>query len=199
MNIKNKLIQHQSFLIIILGAISIFFTNIFLKKVLSTSDYGEYSLYITFLQMMGSFGLLGYEQVFLRISEPNKTSVIKTNKNLLLTIIIVWFVVGILSAFIFDKYYSNIEINVLFYIISALSITFSMFVFNVFRLDSKFLVSQIVLNSWRIFLGFLAILILIKKINTIKSFIEYVSYGLLFIFILQFFYFIRKIKFDFSI
>ena len=56
----------------IAGAGSIFLVNIVLKATLSDFQYGEYSIFITFIQVCISFGFLGLEQVFLRLSEVSR-------------------------------------------------------------------------------------------------------------------------------
>ena len=62
----------------IAGAGSIFLVNIVLKATLSDFQYGEYSIFITFIQVCISFGFLGLEQVFLRLSEvSNKQEILR--------------------------------------------------------------------------------------------------------------------------
>ena len=54
-----------------LGALGIFFTNVGLKSILSDYEYYDYSVIVTVLSLIASFGALGLDQVFLRLSRVN--------------------------------------------------------------------------------------------------------------------------------
>ena len=172
---KNLLIfikKHASFTIIVLGAVAVFLVNIVLKMVLSQEQYGEYSLFISYLQLMVTFGLLGFDQVFLRISEAVDKKTIQTSKKLIIIILIVWAIFGLFSSIGFMSFFSGLEINSIYIVICTLSVTASIFLYNIFRLNSSFLISQFLLNNWRFILVTLAIAgIYFYKID-LESFIK---------------------------
>ena len=87
----------------IAGAGSIFLVNIVLKATLSDFQYGEYSIFITFLQVCISFGFLGLEQVFLRLSEVRDKTLLTDKKLLKIT-----FVVGLLFSLLLSAVFSKI-------------------------------------------------------------------------------------------
>ena len=198
-NLRIYIKKHASFLVIILGAVAVFLVNIILKMVLSQEQYGEYSLFISYLQLMVTFGLLGFEQVFLRISEAVDNKTIQTSKKLIIIILFVWAVFGLLSSIGFMSFFSNLEVNSIYIVICTLSVTASIFLYNVFRLNSSFLISQLLLNNWRFILVTLAIVgIYIYKID-LESFIKLFSYFLLILLVLQSYFTFKRIHFEYSI
>ena len=199
---KNLLIfikKHASFTIIVLGAVAVFLVNIVLKMVLSQEQYGEYSLFISYLQLMVTFGLLGFDQVFLRISEAVDKKTIQTSKKLIIIILIVWAIFGLFSSIGFMSFFSGLEINSIYIVICTLSVTASIFLYNIFRLNSSFLISQFLLNNWRFILVTLAIAgIYFYKID-LESFIKLFSYFLLILLVIQSYFTFMRIHFEYSI
>jgi len=197
---KNLIIlakKHSSFLLIVLGALSIFLTNIILKKVLSPVAYGEYSIYITFFQLVSSFGLLGFEQVFLRISEVKEKGVIQTDKTLIVVLFTIWILFSAVGSYLFQKYFSEIDLSYGYFLLGTLSIAFFMFSYNAFRLNSSFVTSQLTLNLWKFLIIFLAIFFLWKRIDNIALFIKILTYGVVIVCIAQFYHLLKKLKFNF--
>lgn len=191
--------KHASFSVIVLGAVAVFLVNIILKKVLSQEEYGEYSLFISYLQLMVTFGLLGFDQVFLRISEAVDHKTIKTSKRLIIIIFSVWAIFGLLSSIGFMSFFSNVEVNSIYIVICTLSVTASIFLYNVFRLNSSFLISQFLLNNWRFILVTLAIVgVYIYKID-LESYIKLFSYFLLILLVLQSYFTFKRIQFRYGI
>jgi len=195
--LKNLAKKHSSFLVIVIGAFAVFAANILLKNILSPKAYGEYSILITFFQVISSFGLLGFEQVFLRISEVKRQGIIQTDKKLSVLLLIVWVVFGGVSSYLFHTYFSNIGISYFYYFAITLIITLSMFLFNMFRLNSDFTVSQLILNSWKFFVLALCLFFLWQHIDNIRLFVKMLSYCLFGVFIVQVVYGYKKIVFDF--
>jgi len=199
MNLRLIVRNHKSFILIVLGAFAIFITNVLLKRLLSPVDYGEYSLFISYIQLMGTFGLLGFEQVFLRISEAVDSRKIQTSKKLTLIILFVWAIFGLLGSIGFMSFFSGLDVNSIYLVICTLSVTASIFLYNIFRLSSSFLISQFMLNNWRFVLILLTIIgVYIYKID-IESFIRWFSYFLLLLLILQSFFTFKRVHFEFSI
>src|SRR5690606_739960 len=143
--------NHSPIIIMTLGSIFIFFSNIFLKQYLTPKDYGGYSLFITYISLINSFGLLGFEQVFLRISNKKDKGVIETNKLLLILICTLGLVFGLVCSLIFRIFFLKINYFLIFG--CTIGISFSMFMFNIFRLNSDFLIAQVLYNGWKLFLG----------------------------------------------
>ena len=82
---KNKYLsffsKHLAFFVLGFASLSFFIVNILLKETLSLSDYGLYSLLITYLSLISSFGLLGFEQVLLRTTKIAKKKNISAKKH----------------------------------------------------------------------------------------------------------------------
>ncbi|WP_339696532.1 oligosaccharide flippase family protein [uncultured Marixanthomonas sp.] len=195
--LKNLAKKHSSFLVIVIGAFAVFAANILLKNILSPKAYGEYSILITFFQVISSFGLLGFEQVFLRISEVKKQGVIQTDKTLCGLLFFVWLLFGIVGSYFFQTTFSDINLPYAYFLFATISITLSMFLFNVYRLNTNFTTSQLFLNSWKILLFILCIIFLWKHINNIELFVKILTYSLIGVFIFQIFYTFKTISFNF--
>lgn len=198
MIIKHYIVKHSSFVIIIIGAFALFLTNILLKKVLSPVAYGEYSIYITYFQLLSSFGLLGFEQVFIRISEVKKKGIIQTDKTLFVLLVWIWVIFSVVGSFIFKHYFSEIALSYFYFLAGTLSVTFSMFVYNAFRLNSQFVSSQLMYNLWKIALFLLGMVFLLKGVKSVDFFVEIFTYLLAFVLFIQLVFTTKKIKFDFS-
>ena len=72
--------QQFSLFIIVIGAISFFIANIVMKDVLSELEYGQYSIFVTYLSLIYLLGILGAEQGFLRFSRQTGNNIITTQK-----------------------------------------------------------------------------------------------------------------------
>lgn len=150
-HLKTLLKNNASFLLIGIGALLIFLSNIVLKDVLTSSDYGKYSLLITYISLINSLGLLGFEQVFLRITDNKSNDSLNTSNFLIRVILIILFVGSFLFAAFFKLFMDTF--NVLFWFILTLLVSISMLLFNLYRLSSFFFLAQLVNNSWKIILG----------------------------------------------
>jgi O-antigen/teichoic acid export membrane protein len=196
--IKKLYNEHNSIILISLGALSLFISNILLKDILNETEYGEYSLLITYLQLIASFGLLGMEHVFTRVSKVAKDKII-TSKKLFIIILIIWQVFTLLFSFIFKKYFFETDIPFYYILLFTLVISLSTFGYNVFRIKSSFSLSQFILNFWKIILGILVVSILFMKNIDLKDIISFLFYPFCFIFIIQLFLLIKKIHFKFEL
>lgn len=65
---KHKIRSHASFGVMAIGAISIFVINFVLKHVMGPADYGKYTVLMTYLSALISFGFLGFDQIVVRLS-----------------------------------------------------------------------------------------------------------------------------------
>jgi len=181
----------------IAGAGSIFLVNIVLKATLSDFQYGEYSIFITFLQVCISFGFLGLEQVFLRLSEVRDDKLL-TDKKLLKITFVVGLLFSLLLSAVFSKIFLKIQVATTLLMLLTFSTSLMMFLYNLVRLKKQFVVAQLFNNMWKyIVLVITGILIIGGNVNT-KTLIEiftYVSIGSATFFSI---YVIKNIPFKFT-
>ena len=181
----------------IAGAGSIFLVNIVLKATLSDFQYGEYSIFITFLQVCISFGFLGLEQVFLRLSEVRDKTLL-TDKKLLKITFVVGLLFSLLLSAVFSKIFLKIQVATTLLMLLTFSTSLMMFLYNVVRLKKQFVVAQLFNNMWKyIVLVITGILLINGNVNT-KILIEiftYVSIGSATFFSI---YVIKNIPFKFT-
>jgi O-antigen/teichoic acid export membrane protein len=181
----------------IAGAGSIFLVNIVLKATLSDFQYGEYSIFITFLQVCVSFGFLGLEQVFLRLSEVRDDKLL-TDKKLLKITFVVGLLFSLLLSAVFSKIFLKIQVATTLLMLLTFSTSLMMFLYNVVRLKKQFVVAQLFNNMWKyIVLVITGILLIGGNVNA-KTLIEiftYVSIGSATFFSI---YVIKNIPFKFT-
>ena len=181
----------------IAGAGSIFLVNIVLKATLSDFQYGEYSIFITFLQVCVSFGFLGLEQVFLRLSEVRDDKLL-TDKKLLKITFVVGLLFSLLLSAVFSKIFLKIQVATTLLMLLTFSTSLMMFLYNVVRLKKQFVVAQLFNNMWKyIVLVITGILLIGGNVNA-KTLIEiftYVSIGSAIVFSI---YVIKNIPFKFT-
>lgn len=181
----------------IAGAGSIFLVNIVLKATLSDFQYGEYSIFITFLQVCISFGFLGLEQVFLRLSEVRDDRLL-TDKKLLKITFVVGLLFSLLLSAVFSKIFLEIQVATTLLMLLTFSTSLMMFLYNVVRLKKQFVVAQLFNNMWKyIVLVITGVLLINGNVNA-KTLIEiftYVSIGSATFFSI---YVIKNIPFKFT-
>ena len=181
----------------IAGAGSIFLVNIVLKATLSDFQYGEYSIFITFLQVCISFGFLGLEQVFLRLSEVRDNTLV-TDKKLLKITFVVGLLFSLLLSAVFSKIFLKIQVATTLLMLLTFSTSLMMFLYNVVRLKKQFIIAQLFNNMWKyIVLVITGILLIGGNVNA-KTLIEiftYVSIGSATFFSI---YVIKNIPFKFT-
>ena len=182
----------------IAGAGSIFLVNIVLKATLSDFQYGEYSIFITFIQVCISFGFLGLEQVFLRLSEVSNKQEILTDKKLLRLTFGVGFLFSLLFSLVFSNIFLKIEIAIWLLLLMTFSTSLMMFLYNVVRLKKQFVIAQLFNNMWKYIVLVITSFLLIKGDVNAKTLIEiftYVSIGSAAFFSI---YVIKNIPFKFT-
>lgn len=163
-----KIQPHISLLIIGLGAVCFLLTNIILREILTEEDYGNYSLLVTYLSIAYLFGLLGFEQVFIRFSNIIVKNDIQTQRLQLKIIIGIRIVTAVLFTFFYFLYFqAKNPINILLLFLALYCIILSLFLFNVFRLNSQFIAAQLVANGWKIAMLFIAIIFFILNIKNL--------------------------------
>jgi O-antigen/teichoic acid export membrane protein len=189
--------KHFSLLVLVLASGAFFLTNIILKEHLSSENYGLYSIFITYISLLSSFGMLGLEQVIMRNSKILSDKVI-ISKNLLIPIILSILFVSILGSYLFINNY-NISATYIFLSIITLLVILTKLISNLFRLLSMFTFSQIALNLWKLAL-FLVLLILIFRGESINiKDINSIIFLLLVVTMFMAFFIIRRVKFSHTI
>ena len=201
MELKSKQLdfinKHFSLLVLVLASGAFFLTNIILKEHLSSENYGLYSIFITYISLLSSFGMLGLEQVIMRNSKILSDKVI-ISKNLLIQIILSILFVSILGSYLFINNY-NISATYIFLSIFTLLVILTKLISNLFRLLSMFTFSQIALNLWKLAL-FLVLLILIFRGESINiKDINSIIFLLLVVTMFMVFFIIRRVKFSHTI
>ena len=181
----------------IAGAGSVFLVNIVLKASLSDFQYGEYSIFITFLQVCISFGFLGLEQVFLRLSEVRDDRLL-TDKKLLKITFVVGLLFSLLLSAVFSKIFLKIQVATTLLMLLTFSTSLMMFLYNVVRLKKQFVVAQLFNNMWKYIVLIITGILLIGGNVNAKTLIEiftYVSIGSATFFSI---YVIKNIPFKFT-
>jgi len=161
--LKKLLNNHSSFLVLAISSLSIFIVNILLKKILDINEYGLYSLFITYISILASFGLMGTDQTFIRVSTSQNNNIF-TDINLKKYIFFIIFTFSIPYTLIFWSLYLINYSFFLLLIITISSLT-TLFVYNILRLKMYFLLSQIINNLWRILPTIILLMLCLFKIK----------------------------------
>ena len=149
--ILHKLKSHYSLGIMAFGSLSVFIANVLFKEILSLDQYYNYSILIVFIALINSFGLFGLEQVFLRITKIKNGTLEVSKKNIQAISVF-----AILNSCLFTLLLkTNYSFSESFFLIALMSILIIalLFFYNLFRLNSNFVIAQIAANSWKIYLG----------------------------------------------
>jgi len=156
LEIKKLIKKHASLFVLGIASVSFFALNILLKDVLSVTEYGLYSILITYCSLMSSFGLFGLDQVFLRTSviEENK---IVVDSRLISMLCIAVLCISLIASAIISKYY-DFEISYFSLILLSIFLILIKLSYQVSRLLSKFVLSQITLNLWKFSLPLIVVL-----------------------------------------
>ena len=169
-----------------------------MKEVLSSFYYGQYSIIITYFSLIFVLGILGMEQVFLRFSVAKNKNQIDTQKIQLLLVSGVVLLSTVVSTGFFIQNYPEIEINRSLLFFTSLSIISSLFLHNVMRLNSNFLLAQVISNYWKIVLVVLAIVFYLERLQQLNLFINCLCLSIITFFALCLFYVFRYVKFTFN-
>ena len=144
--------KHFSLFVIAFGSLAFFLLNILLKDQLSSYDYGTYSIFITYISLLSSFGMLGFEQTLMRTSKIKDK--LKIEKSIFLPALVSTLFVSLIGSYLMNINY-DMTLNIFALFILSILIVFTKLVFNLYRLRSSFIISQISLNFWKIGLFFI--------------------------------------------
>lgn len=161
-NLFSFLRQHFSFIIIAFGAICFFLLNILLKDSLSPQNYGTYSIFITYISLLSSFGMLGFEQTLIRTTKIKKK--LEVEKSVIIPSLLSVFFVSLISSYLLMNNY-DIGLDYYYLIILSILVILTKLIFNLNRMRSKFILSQLSVNFWKIGLFVITLYFLFFKIN----------------------------------
>ncbi|GIW21467.1 MAG: hypothetical protein KatS3mg068_0474 [Candidatus Sericytochromatia bacterium] len=189
---KNLLLKHSSLLVIATGSFSFFLLNIVLRDFLKNFDYSLYSIFVTYLSLLISFGLLGTDYTFIRISDYRE-NLFFTNINFLKVIFSIIFIFSFIYTFIIWKiYFYNYNI---FYILIITFITLiNLLTYNILRLKSKFFLSQLINNFWRFSLLIIVLFFYLFKVEFSFRLILEILFFIFVITLLINFSYLKKLK-----
>lgn len=162
MLIKRWIVNNVSLVIILLGAISNFVLILYIRKELP-EIFGTLSLYLTYLGIVGNFGFIGFDHVYLRLTNLNysKPSI---GKNVFIILMILMLLIPIGFAGYFSKY-ENLGFWQLYF--SGVALNAIILGYNTQRLQQKFTLAQLFKNSHKVlFLIAVGLLFIVFK-NTI--------------------------------
>ena len=146
-NSLNIISKNLSFFVLAFSSLSFFVLNVALKDTLSPINYGLFSIFITYISLLSSFGMFGFEQTLLRTTFiKNKLEI---QKNILYPSLIAICISSFIGVFLMKSNYDISISYILFYLLSIIVIITKLS-FNLYRLLSKFFLAQLVLNFWKI-------------------------------------------------
>ena len=190
--------KHFSLIIIVFGGACFLVSNVLLKEILDDKDYGFYSIVTTYLSLIFIYGLLGFEQVFLRFSFQKEQYVISTQKAQLFFISIIVLSTTLFSFTVFNVFYNDSNVNIILLFGATFCCIFTLFLFNVFRLNKNYVLAQITSNSWKIVLVFITLFFLWTHNKNVDSFLNILLGTIVLVTIFVTVYLIKKIKFEFN-
>lgn len=175
-----------------LGALGIFFTNVGLKSILSDYEYYDYSVIVTVLSLIASFGALGLDQVFLRLSRVNGKVLYFDEK--LVPIAILNTLITSFVSYVYLIHIIEVGVNGFLIFILCFSSILIMLFYNLTRLSSLFVVSQLIQNSWKILFGAMMVALFFNE-NLYYYFFTICCVFIVLVLIISILYLRKKIKF----
>jgi len=189
--------EHSSFLVIVFGGGCFLLSNIMLKEIFNSTDYGFYSMVVTYISIIYIYGFLGFENVLMRFSHQISTNVINISAIQLKYIVIISTITTFVSFFGFKTYFQNqVSFSYILLFLASFFCIISLFLFSVFRLNNNFVLSQLVANGWRFFLIILSSVFFIFNWNDLTYFVDVFLTVSALIIILFGVHLFRKISFD---
>ncbi len=192
-----KIAQHQSLYVIGFGAISFFLANIILKEKLSAVQYGEYSLLITYFSMIYIYGLLGLEQVFVKYSYIKQKAIIEINVFLAYLLFVAIICSTIASSSFFLICYGDIPLNSMLLVFTTLCMISLLLIYSIFRINSNFVLAQLIVNGFKIFLFFLILFSLVFDSINYNQILFGITIGIIFSFVIGLIYVHRKLDINY--
>jgi len=193
LQIKSLIKKHNSLFVLGIASVSFFVLNIVLKEILSPEEYGLYSMLITYCSLMSAFGLFGLDQVFLRTSLIENKELIVDSRLISMLLIMVLFM-SIIGSTVISKFY-DFGLGYFSLMLLSCSMALIKLSYNVSRLLSKFFLSQLTLNFWKLGLSFLILFSILINLNITFSSVSLYLFYFSLISLSSFLFFISKIRF----
>src|SRR5690554_1192392 len=144
--IKGTIRSNTSLLVVVLGALSSFLLVLFLKKFLP-DFFNTYSLYLTYIGIIVSFGFAGLDQVFLRLSVV-KDKMITIGRDVFIYMLLCLLVIPLVVSYYFHVNFHDLHFIFLF--VSGVSLNAVLLAYNILRLKQKFVLSQLFNSGYKI-------------------------------------------------
>ena len=167
-NSLNIISKNLSFFVLAFSSLSFFVLNVVLKDNLSSIDYGLFSIFITYISLLSSFGMFGFEQTLLRTTLiKNKLEI---QKNIFYPSLIAICISSCIGVFLMKSSYS-INISYILFLLLSVFVIVTKLSFNLYRLLSNFFLAQLVLNFWKIALTIVILYYILLSNNFSLEFI----------------------------
>lgn len=174
----DKIRNNYSFLIIVIGSVLNFLLTLFLKKEFP-SYFNTYSLFITFIGITFLYGLLGMDQMILRLGNI-KDNKIEITKDVYFTTVSFLFIIPFFISIYFVNKYDNFSFFHLYF--TAFSINAIVLSYNIYRLRKLFVISQLFSNTYRILFIIITIMLYLFQYKCgAKNYIQLLSYAIILI------------------
>ena len=191
-NFLNIISKNLSFFVLAFSSLSFFVLNVLLKDNLSSIDYGLFSIFITYISLLSSFGMFGFEQTLLRTTLiKNKLEI---QKNIFYPSLIAICISSCIGVFLMKSSYS-INISYILFLLLSVFVIVTKLSFNLYRLLSNFFLAQLVLNFWKIALTIVILYYILLSNNFSLEFIFLLVLVFFAFSILSLFGLINKIQF----
>ena len=195
---RKKLLQHISLLVIIIGAISFFLSNILTKEIFSPIEYGQYSIFVTYFSLIYLLGILGFEQTFLRFSQKTTAEFIETQKIQIYILSTVSLISSLISSVFFKIYYPEIQVNSYILFFASFGMISLLALFNVLRLNGNFVLSQSVSNFWKFGLLVISVSFYVFENFGFEYFINTLGINIIIIFLCSIYVVLKTVKLKFN-
>lgn len=148
-----------------IGAVSYLLVNLILKEIWDATEYGKFSLLMTMFSMINAFGLLGTNHALLRIGSRKPNDIFEVPSFTRRYLFLVLVIVSLSTSFVIVKNYLP-TLNFLILTVFCASSLLIVLQFNIERINSNFIISQFITNSWRTLL-LISLLVLISINHTL--------------------------------
>lgn len=149
--------------------------------------------------MVYLFGLLGFEQVFIRFSNVKIKNEIQTQRIQFKIVLVTCITTSILLSLIYFIYFQEKNtVNPILFFLAIFSLTLSPVIFNIFRLNSQYSLAQIVANGWKIILFLIASGIFLLKISNLNLLVILLLISIILIVIITAFVVKSRIRFTYN-
>ena len=197
-SLKEIIKKHSSLILIVFGAGCFFLSNIIFKQNLTESDFGKYSLLVTYLSLVYIYGLLGFEQVIMRYSNLFSKNIVITQKFSYFLVIITSVFTSLVFSVLFNTYFFDNTEDIVLLITTSICMILNMTYFSVFRLNEDYTIAQFIANYWKIFLLIFCVVFLFSTEIFFADIVKFVSILIIGFTVLFSILFYKKIKIKFE-